>query len=173
MLFERKPEVDYTQPALWLMKIPPLGLFVSIIPRKCFSSLRSFISNISSIVSGDKQVVDRNRDVDVRFHIDIKAGVCIRSNEANFDEESMDLLILDVCCLFKAINGLQQSAYKVPLHPSSHKSCGLYHTYLLIQYSKQYVVMTSIPWISYCLSEASAKIMRYVVNFAPSASVSK
>jgi len=54
-----------------------------------------------------------------------------------FDEESMNLLVPNACRLLNAINGLQQSTYEVPLHPSPHKTLRLYHIDLPIQYSNQ------------------------------------
>ena len=104
---------------------------------KFLGQLQLPICNISSVLAGNEQTIHPKPNIDVALRVNIKAGVGSRSNKANFNEESMDPLVPNACCLFNAINRLQQSAYEVPLHPSPHKSFRSFHIDLLIQYSKQ------------------------------------
>ena len=101
------------------------------------SQLRLYTRNISSVLAGDEQIVDPNRDADVSFCLDVKGRVCIGSNEANFDQKTVDLLVPNRRRLFKAVKGSQYLTHEVPFHPGSDKSFRLHHIDFFIQYSKQ------------------------------------
>ena len=145
---------------------------VEILHLELLSQLHLHIYNISIILAGNGQIVDLNHDGDVLFSVSVKAGVGRRSDEL---KKSMDLLVPNVCHLFIAVNGLQQSAFKVPLYPSPYISFRLYHKYFLIQCSKQICSdqIISISWIFHYSSVASIKMMRYIVNFTTVTYVSK
>jgi len=111
--------------------------FAEVLHVELPSQLPLHSRNISSVLAGDEQVVDPNHDVDVPFGVDVKAGVCIGSNEADFDQKGVDLLVPHVGCLFEAVKGSQYSTHEIPFHPGSHKSFRLHHVDFFIQYSKQ------------------------------------
>ena len=122
------------------MEIPPLGCnphpeemfqFVEIIHCEFPAELCLDICNISFVLGGDEQVVDPNRDVNIPFRINVKAGVRARSHKLNPNEESADLSVTDTCCLLEPIKGSQQSTYELPLHPGPHKPFRLCHINLL------------------------------------------
>jgi hypothetical protein len=75
--------------------MPPFGVVAILIPRKCFNSTRSFISNslaslsldvgnISSVFPGHQEVINSESDVDAEFMMDIEGRVPFQSSEANF-----------------------------------------------------------------------------------------
>jgi hypothetical protein len=53
--------------------------------------------------SDNEQVVNPDGDVDGSFGVDIKAGIRCGSDETDFEEEGVDLLIPNASCLLEVI----------------------------------------------------------------------
>ena len=81
-----------------------------------------YVHNISSILARNEQVVHPKRNVEAPLGVDINIRVGVRSDEADFDKESVDILVPNTRRLFQAIKGSQKLAHEIPLHLARRKS---------------------------------------------------
>ena len=79
--------------------------FPEVLHFEFLGQLRLHSCNISSVLAGNKQIVDPNRDVDVSFGVNVKARIGARPDKSDFVQKSVDFLVPHMRRLFKAVKG--------------------------------------------------------------------
>lgn len=77
--------------------------FTEVLHFEFRTQLCLYIHNILSVLAGNEQIVHPKRNVEAMFGISVKTGVGSWSDEANFNQECMNLLVLNPSCQLQAI----------------------------------------------------------------------